>query len=449
MLEIMSNEAESSAKIIVIGVGGAGNNAVNRMVEEAIGGVEFVGVNTDKQALTLCKAPTVLQIGEKITKGLGAGAQPEVGQKAAEESAEELSAAVKGADMVFVTCGMGGGTGTGAAPVVAKIAKEQGILTVGVVTKPFKFEAKQRMLNALSGIDRLKESVDTLIVIPNDKLLEIVDRRTTMPDALKKADEVLQQAVQGITDLINLPALINLDFADVQTVMTDKGIAHIGIGTARGDDKALEAVKQAITSPLLETTIAGASHVIINVSGDISLIDANDAADEQVYEDILEKYHPVYMISIERCGENAEHEYANMRGVSITSETAAIDHLFELAPEKHIPTIGVGDGGNEIGMGNVKDIISEKLELNPCVVPVDDLIIATTSNWGAYALTAWLQKLSGEEVLFTFAEAEPYLAATLEIGSVDGVLKEKKMGVDGFDMTVEKEILDSLAEAIA
>ena len=180
---------------------------------------------------------------------------------------------------------------------------------------------------------------------------------------------------------------------------------------------------------------------------DVEYVDI--AADEQVYEDILEKYHPVYMISIERCGENAEHEYANMRGVSITSETAAIDHLFELAPEKHIPTIGVGDGGNEIGMGNVKDIISEKLELNPCVVPVDDLIIATTSNWGAYALTAWLQKLSGEEVLFTFAEAEPYLAATLEIGSVDGVLKEKKMGVDGFDMTVEKEILDSLAEAIA
>ena len=253
MLEIMSNEAESSAKIIVIGVGGAGNNAVNRMVEEAIGGVEFVGVNTDKQALTLCKAPTVLQIGEKITKGLGAGAQPEVGQKAAEESIEEVKQLMEGADMVFVTCGMGGGTGTGAAPVVAKIAKDQGILTVGVVTKPFKFEAKQRMINAVSGIERLKESVDTLIVIPDDKLLEIVDRRTTMPDALKKADEVLQQAVQGITDLINLPALINLDFADVQTVMKDKGMAHIGIGN-------------------------GATHVIINISGDISLMDANDAA---------------------------------------------------------------------------------------------------------------------------------------------------------------------------
>ena len=278
MLEIMTNEAESSAKIIVIGVGGAGNNAVNRMVEEAIGGVEFVGVNTDKQALTLCKAPTVLQIGEKITKGLGAGAQPEVGQKAAEESIEEVKKIIEGADMVFVTCGMGGGTGTGAAPVIAGAAKEMGILTVGVVTKPFRFEAKTRMNNALAGIENLKKAVDTLIVIPNDKLLEIVDRRTTMPEALRKADEVLQQAVQGITDPSNLPALINLDFADVQTVMTDKGIAHIGIGEARGDDKAMEAVQQAVSSPLLETTIKGATHVIINISGDISLMDANDAA---------------------------------------------------------------------------------------------------------------------------------------------------------------------------
>lgn len=278
MLEIMSNEAESSAKIIVVGVGGAGNNAVNRMVEEAIAGVEFIGVNTDKQALTLCKAPTIIQIGEKLTKGLGAGAKPEVGEKAAEESIEEIKQAIQGADMVFVTCGMGGGTGTGAAPVVAGVAKEMGILTVGVVTKPFRFEAKTRMGNALAGIEKLKENVDTLIIIPNDRLLEIVDRRTTMPDALKKADEVLQQAVQGITDLINLPALINLDFADVQTVMTDKGVAHIGIGEGKGDDKAMEAVQQAVSSPLLETTIEGASHVIVNVSGDISLMDANDAA---------------------------------------------------------------------------------------------------------------------------------------------------------------------------
>lgn len=262
MLEIMSNETESAAKIIVIGVGGAGNNAVNRMVEDTIAGVEFIAINTDKQALLMCKAPTTIQIGEKVTKGLGAGAKPEVGQQAAEESTEDIRQAIQGADMVFVTCGMGGGTGTGAAPVVAGIAKEMGILTVGVVTKPFRFEARTRMNNALAGIERLKENVDTLIVIPNDKLLEIVDRRTTMPEALKKADEVLQQAVQGITDLINLPALINLDFADVQTVMKDKGIAHIGIGQAKGDDKALEAVKQAVASPLLETTIEGASMLL-------------------------------------------------------------------------------------------------------------------------------------------------------------------------------------------
>ena len=219
-----------------------------------------------------------MQIGEKLTKGLGAGAKAEIGEKAAEESQEELAEIVKDADMVFVTCGMGGGTGTGAAPVVAKIAKDMGKLTVGIVTKPFSFEGKNRMQNAIGGIEKLKESVDTLIVIPNDKLLAICDRRTTMPEALKKADEVLQQGVQGITDLINTPALINLDFADVVTVMKDKGIAHIGIGTGKGDDKCIEAVKQAITSPLLETTIDGATHVIINVSGEVSLIEANEAA---------------------------------------------------------------------------------------------------------------------------------------------------------------------------
>ena len=279
MLEIKTNESEAAARIIVIGVGGGGNNAVNRMIDEQIAGVEFIAINTDKQALQLCKAPTLMQIGEKLTKGLGAGAQPEVGEKAAEESSEEISAALKGADMVFVTCGMGGGTGTGATPVVARIAKEQGALTIGVVTKPFRFESKTRMANALAGSDKLKENVDTLIVIPNDKLLEVVDRRTTTPEALKKADEVLQQGIQGITDLINVPSLINLDFADIQTVMKDKGIAHIGIGAGRGDDKALEAVKQAVASPLLETTIQGASHVIINISGDITLMDASDAAE--------------------------------------------------------------------------------------------------------------------------------------------------------------------------
>lgn len=277
MLEIKTSESDSSAKIIVIGVGGGGNNAVNRMIEEGIQGVEFVCVNTDKQHLLNCKAPNCLQIGEKLTKGLGAGASPEVGQAAAEENKDEITDIIRGADMVFVTCGMGGGTGTGAAPVVAQLAKDMGILTVGIVTKPFSFEARTRMNNAQSGIDRLKEHVDTLIVIPNDKLLQIVDRRTSMEDALKKADEVLQQGVQGITDLINVPGLINLDFADVQTVMKDKGIAHIGIGTGEGDEKCLDAVKQAISSPLLETTIEGASHVIVNISGDVALLEANEA----------------------------------------------------------------------------------------------------------------------------------------------------------------------------
>lgn len=278
MLEIMNNEAESTAQILVIGVGGAGNNAVNRMIDEGIKGVEFVCVNTDKQHLRSCKAPLSMQIGEKLTKGLGAGAKPEVGEKAAEESREELTEIIKGCDMVFVTCGMGGGTGTGAAPVVAQIAKDMGILTVGVVTKPFKFEGKQRMTNALGGIDKLKQHVDTLIVVPNDKLLEISDKRTSMAEAFCMADQVLQQGVQGITDLINMPALINLDFADVVTVMQDKGIAHIGVGTGKGESKCLDAVQAAITSPLLETSIDGASHVIINVSGDIGLLEANEAA---------------------------------------------------------------------------------------------------------------------------------------------------------------------------
>lgn len=278
MLEIKINENEGAAKIIVVGVGGAGNNAVNRMIEENIAGVEFIGVNTDKQALQLCKAPKAIQIGEKLTKGLGAGAKPEIGEKAAEESQEELSEMLKNADMVFITCGMGGGTGTGAAPIVAALAKEMGILTVGVVTKPFSFEGKVRMNNAMAGIEKLKASVDTLIVIPNDRLLQISDRRTTILDAFKKADEVLQQGVQGITDLINNPGLINLDFADVQTVMKDKGIAHIGIGEAKGDDKATEAMRDALSSPLLETTIEGASHVLINITGcDVSLPEVYDA----------------------------------------------------------------------------------------------------------------------------------------------------------------------------
>lgn len=271
-------ENEYMPKIKVIGVGGGGGNAVNRMVDMGVKNVEFIAVNTDEHVLRLSKASQKVQIGEKLTKGKGAGSKPDIGKSAAEESNDEIAALLKDTDMVFVTAGMGGGTGTGAAPVVAGIAKSLGCLTVGVVTKPFRFEAKQRMVNANMGIENLKENVDTLIIIPNDKLLEIVDRRTSMPEALKKADEVLQQGVQGITDLINVPGLINLDFADIQTVMKDKGIAHIGIGEGHGDEKALDAVKQATTSPLLETTIEGATDIVINISGDIGLIEANEAA---------------------------------------------------------------------------------------------------------------------------------------------------------------------------
>ena len=279
MLELMSNEENNQARILVIGVGGAGNNAVNRMIDEEVEGVDLIGINTDKQALNLCKAPLKVQIGEKLTKGLGAGAKPEVGAGAVEENRDEITDLLKGANMVFVTCGMGGGTGTGAAPIVAEIAKSMGILTVGVVTRPFGFEGRPRMKNALAGIERLKENVDTLIVIPNDKLLQICDKRTTIPEAFKKADEVLQQGVQGITDLIYKPGLINLDFADIQTVMRDKGIAHIGIGVGTGENKAIDAIKNAMESPLLETTVAGATDIIVNFSGEVGIMEVYEAVD--------------------------------------------------------------------------------------------------------------------------------------------------------------------------
>ena len=276
MVEIMPSVENTQARILVIGVGGAGNNAVNRMVDENVQGVELVGVNADRQALSLCKAETKIQIGEKLTKGLGAGAKPEIGEAAVEENREEITELVQGSDMVFVTCGMGGGTGTGAAPIIAEISKGLGILTVGVVTKPFTFEGKPRMNNAMSGIARLQDQVDTMIVIPNDKLLQICDKRTTIPDALKKADEVLQQGVQGITDMIYNPGLINVDFADIQTVMRDKGIAHIGMGVA---DEELEAIKTAMESPLLETTVAGATDVIVNFAGAVGMLEAQQAVE--------------------------------------------------------------------------------------------------------------------------------------------------------------------------
>lgn len=273
-------DIQQFAQIKVVGCGGGGNNAVNRMIENGLKNVEFIAVNTDKQALALSKATQKIQIGDKLTKGLGAGANPEIGQKAAEESKEEIAQAIKGADMVFITAGMGGGTGTGAAPIVAEIAKSLGILTVGVVTKPFPFEGRKRMIHAEMGIKNLKDSVDTLVTIPNERLLSMVDKKTTLVQSFRFADEILRQGVQGISDLITIPGLVNLDFADVRTVMVDKGLAHMGVGIGKGDNRAEEAAKQAISSPLLETSIVGATGVLLNVTGgaDLGLLEINEAA---------------------------------------------------------------------------------------------------------------------------------------------------------------------------
>ncbi|MDR1598465.1 MAG: cell division protein FtsZ [Oscillospiraceae bacterium] len=272
-------EETGFASIRVVGCGGAGNNAVNRMVEAGLRGVEFIAVNTDKQALNLSRAQTKIQIGEKLTKGLGAGAIPDIGRRAAEESREEIAQALKNSDLVFVTAGMGGGTGTGAAPIVAEIARDLGCLTIGVVTKPFQFEGKQRMKNADTGIDELKQRVDTLVVIPNDRLLQVVTKGTTMLEAFRLADDVLRQGIQGISDLIAVPSLINLDFADVKTVMESGGLAHMGIGVGRGENRMVEAAKNAISSPMLETSIDGARAVLINITGgeDMSILDINEA----------------------------------------------------------------------------------------------------------------------------------------------------------------------------
>lgn len=269
------------ANIKVIGVGGGGNNAVNRMVDNQIKGVQFLAVNTENQVLELSKADVTIQIGEKVTKGLGAGANPQVGEEAAQESREEIIKALEGADMVFVTAGMGGGTGTGAAPIVAECAKEVGALTVGVVTKPFAFEGKRRRAAAEKGIEFLTQKVDTIIVIPNDKLLQVVDKKCTITDAFSKADDVLRQGIKGISDLIQIPGLINLDFADVKTIMTEQGEALMGIGVGEGENRAVDAAKMAINSPLLETSIDGAKGILLNISGssDLSIFEVNEAAE--------------------------------------------------------------------------------------------------------------------------------------------------------------------------
>ena len=272
---------EDNAQIKVIGVGGGGGNAVNRMIEAGLKGVSYIVVNTDKQALNASVAETKVQIGEKLTRGLGAGANPETGMKAAEENIEEIVKYFDGVDMVFITAGMGGGTGTGAAPVIAKAAKEMGILTVGVVTKPFTFEGSKRRKHAELGIEYLKQYVDSLVVVPNDRLLQISEKNTTLKEAFGMADDVLRQGIQGITDLITESGVINLDFADVKTVMSDRGIAHMGVGTGRGENRVIDAVKEAIGSPLLETSIDGAKAILLNIMGgyDLGMLEANEAAD--------------------------------------------------------------------------------------------------------------------------------------------------------------------------
>ncbi|MBF1305759.1 MAG: cell division protein FtsZ [Oribacterium sinus] len=387
MLEIKLPESEAAAKIIVVGVGGAGNNAVNRMVDEGIAGVEFIGVNTDKQALQSSKASTAMTIGEKLTKGLGCGGKPEIGTKAAEESAEDITAALQGADMVFVTCGMGGGTGTGAAPIIARIAKDMGILTVGVVTKPFRFEAKQRMKNAMEGIDALKSAVDTLIVIPNDRLLEIVEKKTSLPEALKKADEVLQQSVQGITDLINVPGLINLDFADVSAVMKDKGIAHVGIGKAKGDDKAIEAVKIAISSPLLESTIEGATDVIINISGDISLIEANDAA-SYVEELVGENANIIFGAMYDEDSQDEVSITVIATGIKERTKTVETVRTVNTQTPQITPSVANNTGTGSNATPGLPSFLSNQRPVAPGLsqrpeVPVEN----TQANLGGYAST--------------------------------------------------------------
>ena len=296
----MENNNISFAKIKVVGVGGGGNNAVNRMIEAGVNSAEFVAVNTDKQVLVINKAPVRLQIGERLTGGLGAGAVPEVGQKAAEESKESITEMLKGTHLVFITAGMGGGTGTGAAPVIAKIAKELGILTIAVVTKPFAFESRQRAMNAEKGIEELKKYVDTIVIIPNERLFQIVPKKTPIVEAFRYADDVLRQGIQGISDLIAKPGLINLDFADVRTIMKNKGLAHMGIGVGKGENRAYDAVRAAVASPLLETSIEGATGLLLNVKGGADLTQEDISEVAELVQEVLDpNCHVIFGNSID------------------------------------------------------------------------------------------------------------------------------------------------------
>ena len=353
MVELIPEETSGNARIVIIGVGGGGNNAINRMVETNITGVELVAINTDKQVLDKNKAPKRIQIGEKLTHGLGAGGNPEIGEQSAVESEEDIQAAIKGANMVFVTCGMGGGTGTGAAPVIAKLAKDQGILTVGIVTKPFTLEQKFRRVRAEEGIEKIKENVDSLIVIPNDNVLKISDRKTSFNDAFMTVDEVLQQAVRGITDIINDTGTINLDFADVQTVMKDKGIAHIGIGVGKGDTRALDAVQMAISSPLLDTTIEGASHIIINLSGNVGLLDYQEAS--QYIEDLTGDDTNTF-VGIVEDPDADDQVVATIIATGLPDDNTVTSSVF---PGLNYPTQGVSSSAQNVAFRNATNRVAQ------------------------------------------------------------------------------------------
>lgn len=355
------NEEINAAVIKVVGVGGAGCNAVNRMIEAGLDGVEFIAINTDRQALEKSKAPVKLQIGEKLTKGLGAGANPQIGQKAAEENIEDIRKFLSGADMVFVTAGMGGGTGTGAAPIIAKVGRDIGALTVGVVTKPFKFEGRKRAAQAELGIQFLKNYVDSLVIVPNDKLLAIADKNTKMTEAFSMADDVLRQGVQGIADLISDAALINLDFADVKTVMGDRGVAHMGIGRGSGDSRVEDAISSAIKSPLLETDVKGAKAVLLNITGgyDLGMLEANEAA-----EQIAEAADPEAIIIF---GATVREDIEDEIIITVIATGFGDEERHDETRE----TIDVLNGGNEFVPGTAPEDVPEGIKVTEVTIDPD------------------------------------------------------------------------------
>ncbi len=390
-----NNMMTSVAKIKVIGVGGGGNNAVNRMIDAGVSSAEFVAVNTDRQTLLVSKAETRLQIGERLTQGLGAGAKPEIGQKAAEESKAHITEMLKGTNLVFITAGMGGGTGTGAAPVIAQIAKEMGILTIAVITKPFSFEGPVRHKNAEQGLEKLKKYVDALVVIPNEKLLEIVPKKTPLAESFRFADDVLRQGVQGISDLIVFPGLINLDFADVTTIMKDKGLAHMGIGYGTGDNKALDAVKQAVASPLLETTIEGATGLLINIKGgnDLTQDDLSEAA-ALVREVVDESCNIILGTSIDEQMHDA---------VEITLIATGFPSSLDETKEKDTPVANarnIGDMGLKKEMPSARSLFSQyqtakKEEEKPEVslTPNNDIASSRVDVERPSQVPPWIEKL--------------------------------------------------------